>query len=29
MVSPGVRDAAALQDLLFYLRHVTEPGARD
>ncbi|MGB0619450.1 MAG: c-type cytochrome [Myxococcota bacterium] len=29
MVSPGVRDSARLQDLLFYLRHVTEPGARD
>ncbi len=28
MVSPGVRDAAALADLLFYLRHVTRPGAR-
>ena len=29
MVSPGVRDAARLEDLLFYLRHVTEPGARE
>ena len=29
MVSPGVQDAARLEDLLFYLRHVTEPGARD
>lgn len=29
MVSPGVRDAGRLDDLLFYLRHVTEPGARD
>ena len=29
MVSPGVRDPARLQDLLFYLRHVSEPGARD
>lgn len=29
MVSPGVQDTAALADLLFYLRHVTEPGARD
>lgn len=28
MVSPGVRDARTLSDLLFYLRHVTEPGAR-
>ena len=25
MVSPGVRDPAALSDLLFYLRHVTRP----
>jgi len=29
MVSPGVSDARALSDLLFYLRHVTEPGARE
>ena len=29
MVSPGVRDAAALSDLLFYLRRVTVPGARE
>jgi cytochrome c len=29
MVSPGVQDSAALSDLLFYLRHVTRPGARD
>ncbi len=29
MVSPGVRDHAALADLLFYLRHVTRPGARE
>lgn len=29
MVSPGVRDAVALQNLLFYLRHVTTPGARE
>ena len=29
MVSPGVQDARALSDLLFYLRHVTEPGARE
>jgi cytochrome c len=29
MVSPGVRDPAALADLLFYLRHVTRPGARE
>ena len=29
MVSPGVRDAGRLEDLLFYLRHVTEPGARE
>lgn len=28
MVSPGVRDTAARADLLFYLRHVTRPGAR-
>lgn len=28
MVSPGVRDPAALANLLFYLRRVTEPGAR-
>lgn len=29
MVSPGIRDPAALSDLLFYLRHVTPVGARD
>jgi cytochrome c len=29
MVSPGVRDPQALADLLFYMRHVTRPGARD
>jgi cytochrome c len=29
MVSPGVGDPEALADLIFYLRHVTEPGARD
>ncbi|HPG29018.1 MAG TPA: hypothetical protein PLW10_25525, partial [Myxococcota bacterium] len=29
MVSPGVGDGAALSDLLFYLRHVTRPGARE
>jgi len=29
MVSPGVQDPQALADLLFYLRRVTEPGARD
>jgi cytochrome c len=29
MVSPGVQDPAALADLLFYLRHVTRPGARE
>ncbi len=29
MVSPGVQGAARLGDLVFYLRHVTEPGARD
>ena len=29
MVSPGVRDAGRLEDLLFYLRHVTKPGARE
>lgn len=29
MVSPGVQDSASLSNLLFYLRHVTEPGARD
>jgi len=28
MVSPGVQDSAALSDLLYYLRHVTRPGAR-
>jgi len=29
MVAPGVRGAGRLDDLLFYLRHVTEPGARE
>lgn len=29
MVSPGVGDPEALADLIFYLRHVTEPGARE
>jgi len=29
MVSPGMRDAARLADLLFYLDRVTRPGARD
>jgi len=29
MVSPGIRDPGALSDLLFYLGHVTRPGARD
>jgi cytochrome c len=29
MVSPGLRDPAALSDLLFYLRLVTRPGARE
>ena len=29
MVSPGIQDAETLSDLLFYLRHVTRPGARD
>ncbi len=28
MVSPGVPASAGLDDLLFYLRHVSEPGAR-
>jgi cytochrome c len=28
MVSPGVRDQAGLSNLLFYLRRVSEPGAR-
>ena len=28
MLSPAVRDSSALSDLLFYLRHVTRPGAR-
>ncbi len=28
MVSPGVRSPEALADLIFYLRHVTRPGAR-
>lgn len=29
MVSPGVGDPEALGDLIFYLRRVSEPGARD
>ena len=29
MVSPGVQDAGSLGDLLFYLRHVTYPRARE
>ena len=29
MVSPGVSDPAQRANLLFYLRHVTRPGARD
>lgn len=29
MVSPGVGDSEALADLIFYLRHVTEPGSRE
>ena len=28
MVSPGVQNRAALSDLLFYLKHVSRPGAR-
>ena len=28
MIYPGLRDEAALADLLFYLRHVSRPGAR-
>ncbi len=28
MVSPGVAPSTGLNDLLFYLRHVTQPGAR-
>lgn len=28
MVSPGIRDRAALSNFLFYLRRVSEPGAR-
>jgi cytochrome c len=28
MVSPGIQDTVALADLLFYLQHVTRPGAR-
>ncbi|MAG30022.1 MAG: cytochrome C [Deltaproteobacteria bacterium] len=28
MVSPGIRDVKSLSDLLFYLRHVSHPGAR-
>jgi cytochrome c len=28
MVSPGIQDPVALADLLFYLQHVTRPGAR-
>jgi cytochrome c len=29
MVSGGVRDPSSMGDLLFYLRHVTRPGARE
>ena len=29
MVSPGVGDPEMLRALLFYLRHVSQPGARD
>jgi cytochrome c len=29
MVSPGVGGGEALDDLLFYLSHVTQPGARE
>jgi cytochrome c len=29
MVYPGIRDPNALADLLFYLRRVSEPGARE
>ncbi len=29
MVSPGIRAPGTLSDLLFYLRHVTPPRARD
>ena len=29
MVSAGVRNSQALADLIFYLRHLTRPGARD
>jgi len=29
MVAAGVDNPAALADLLFYLRHVTRPGARN
>ncbi len=29
MLSPALRDSAALSDLLFYLRYITRPGARD
>jgi len=29
MVSPGLRNSAELADVLFYLRHVTRPGARE
>lgn len=28
MVAPGIQNPAALADLLFYLEHVTRPGAR-
>jgi cytochrome c len=28
MVSPGIQDTVTLADLLFYLQHVTRPGAR-
>ncbi len=29
MVSPGIRSSAELANVLFYLRHVTRPGARE
>ncbi|MFK7895576.1 MAG: cytochrome c family protein [Myxococcota bacterium] len=29
MVSPGIGDRGQLSNLLFYLRHVTRPGARE
>jgi cytochrome c len=28
MVSPGIANSGELADVLFYLRHVTHPGAR-